>query len=174
MSRCRTTLLAVLMLLGACGERDAAPVADAHALQAVSFDGWQQALAARRGTIVVVDFWASWCTTCIERFPAMVAMSKRYREQGVQFLSLNVDDPNDAAAIAWSQQYLRGLDTGIAHYRLDENLMQAFERLDLLGIPVVRIYDKGGTEAVRLTGDDPNNQFDDDDVATAIQRLLAH
>ena len=161
------------MVLGACGERATAPIADEHALQTVSFDGWQQALAARRGTIVVVDFWASWCTTCIERFPAMVAMSKRYRDQGVQFLSLDLDDPNDAAAIAWSQQYLRGLDTGITHYRLDENLMQAFERLDLLGIPVVRLYDRSGTEAVRLTGDNPNDQFDEDDVERAIRGQLA-
>lgn len=160
----------VALLFAGCGERAAAP--DPHALQAVSFDGWRQTLAARRGAIVVVDLWASWCMTCIERFPAMVAMSRRYRDDGVQFLSLNLDDRTDAAAIAWSANFLRGLDTGITHYRLDENLMQAFERLELLGIPVVLVYDRGGTEAVRLTGDDPNDQFDEDDVEQAIHGLL--
>ena len=177
----RAAALLAALVLAACGERAEAPPSpatapaapDPQAMQVVGFDGWQQALGANRGSVVVVDLWASWCVTCIERFPAMVTMSQRYRDKGVRFLSLNLDDREDAAAIEWSQKFLRGLGAGIAHYRLDENLMQAFERLDLLGIPVVLVYDRSGAEAARLTGDDPNNQFDEDDVEQAIQGLLA-
>ena len=51
---------------------------------------------------------------------------------------------------------------------MDERLDIAFDKLDLLGIPVVVIYGRDGAEAARLTGDNPNDQFDEEDVEAAI------
>jgi hypothetical protein len=56
---------------------------------------------------------------------------------------------------------------------MNENLLEAFERLDLLGIPTVLVYGSDGREHFRLTGDNPNNQFTDQDVESAIKSLLA-
>ena len=52
--------------------------------------------------------------------------------------------------------------------------MIAFEKLNLIGIPAVIIYDRNGDERYRLTGDDPNNQYSGKDIEKAIQELLAH
>jgi hypothetical protein len=56
---------------------------------------------------------------------------------------------------------------------MNENMMDAFEMLDLLGIPAVFIYDRNGQERIRLTGDNPNKQFTDKNVEEAIVSLLA-
>lgn len=167
----RAVVLAAL--LAACGDPESSSRAAAQAMKPVSFTEWEQVLADQRGAIAVVDLWASWCQSCIERFPHMAELSRRYRDRDVRFLTLNLDDRADAEAVAWSNDFLRTLDGDFRHYRLDENLMEAFARLELLGIPVVLIYGRGGEEVYRLTGDDPNDQFDDEDVEQAVDSLLA-
>jgi thiol-disulfide isomerase/thioredoxin len=121
---------------------------------------------------VVVDLWASWCVSCIERFPEMVELAERYGDRPVRFLTLNLDDPQDAAGIEWSNDFLERIGAEFSNYHLAENLNWSFERLDLLAIPVVLIYDGTGRERFRLTNDDPNNQFDEQDVEEALRSLL--
>ena len=49
-----------------------------------------------KGKIVVVDFWASWCGPCSDSFPAMEELSRRFRDKGVIFLAVNVDESRAA------------------------------------------------------------------------------
>lgn len=141
-------------------------------MQAVSFEQWEQALAAQRGNITVVDYWASWCPPCIERFPHMVEMHHAYHAQGVRFVSLNLDEQGDTESIGWANEFLAETGAVFANYHLDENMTQAFERLDLLGLPTVRIYTADGAETFKLTGDNPYRQFTEKDVENAILELL--
>jgi len=48
-----------------------------------------------KGSVVVVDFWASWCVPCRRSFPWMNEMQEKYRDDGLVFLAVNVD--KDAA-----------------------------------------------------------------------------
>jgi len=143
---------------------------DNSSMQAINFQQWLLQRQTYRGRILVVDMWATWCISCIERFPKMVALDKKYAARGVQIVAINLDDRDDVEAIAKS--FLHSVRAHFPNYRMDENLMQAFEKLQLTGIPVVIIYDRQGRQRYRLTGDNPNKQFTDRDVETAIQQLL--
>ncbi len=48
-------------------------------------------LADYKGKVVYVDFWASWCSPCRDSFPWMSEMQKKYADQGVEFIAINVD-----------------------------------------------------------------------------------
>lgn len=173
--RQRAVLLLLGLAVGACSQ-DADPVSPASAsdirLGAVSFEGWAEKLAAYPPDIVVVDMWATWCVSCLERFPHMVALWQAYRDKGVRFVSLNLDDHEDQAALAEAREFLGKFGAGFENYYMDENLMVAFARLDLIGIPAVVIYDRQGREAARLTGDHPDRQFSEADVEAAVLALL--
>lgn len=50
-------------------------------------------LAAFRGKVLVLDFWATWCTPCRAQHPLLEQVRERYRNhQDVVFLSVNTDE----------------------------------------------------------------------------------
>ncbi|HYF60480.1 MAG TPA: TlpA disulfide reductase family protein [Burkholderiaceae bacterium] len=69
-----------------------APVAGdpVPAIELATDDG-ALALAAQRGKVVLLDFWASWCAPCRRSFPWMNALHERYGPQGLVVLAVNVD-----------------------------------------------------------------------------------
>jgi hypothetical protein len=91
----------------------------------------------------------------------------------VRFLSLCLDDRDDPDALAQAREFLARQQASFPHYLMDEPISRSFEKLDLLGIPAVFIYGRHGALRHRLTGDDPNRQFTDQDVDEAILGLLA-
>lgn len=61
------------------------------------------ALAAYRGSIVVVNFWQSFCRPCRSEAPSLASLSREYRARGVSFLGVDYEDrPGPALAAARS------------------------------------------------------------------------
>jgi thiol-disulfide isomerase/thioredoxin len=85
------------------GNRPAAP-----AVQGDALDGSGQIdLAAHRGDVVVLNFWASWCGPCRAEAAELVAVADQTRAEKVSFLGIDVRDDRDKAA-AFAQAH--GLD----------------------------------------------------------------
>lgn len=55
-------------------------------------------LADYRGKVVVLDFWASWCSPCRRSFPWWNVMQARYAKEGLVVIGVNLDNDPDAAA----------------------------------------------------------------------------
>ena len=50
-----------------------------------------------RGKVVYVDFWASWCVSCLASFPFMDRMQRELGARGLQVIAVNLDQrPADA------------------------------------------------------------------------------
>ncbi len=49
------------------------------------------------GSVVYIDFWASWCGPCRKSFPWMNKIQKKYKSQGLTVIAINLDESKEAA-----------------------------------------------------------------------------
>ncbi len=70
------------------------PVPD---FQLTAFDGSEMSLSAAQGQVVVVNFFASWCTPCRKEAPALEETWREYQDQGVQFYGIAYKDAQSKA-----------------------------------------------------------------------------
>ena len=88
-------------LLSACSRREAAPEV-AYTL----LDGRKDALAAQRGKVMLVNFWATSCTTCVHEMPQIIATHQKFKAQGFDTLAvaMSYDPPAFVANFAETRQ----------------------------------------------------------------------
>jgi thiol-disulfide isomerase/thioredoxin len=96
-------LLGLLLLAAAPAvaleEGDKAPSFSARGL----LGGDNVTLAAYRGKVVYLDFWASWCGPCAKALPELDKLRREFPEGSFQVLAINVDRDQDKAKKFLSQ-----------------------------------------------------------------------
>lgn len=69
-------------------------VGDATALMRLTLldaTGGKQSMGQWKGKVLVVNFWASWCTPCREEMPEFSRVSQEYASKNVQFVGIGID-----------------------------------------------------------------------------------
>ena len=61
-------------------------------LNLVTIDGPEIRPASLKVPIVILNFWASWCAPCLEEFPSLTELRKKYFDQEVLIVGINTDD----------------------------------------------------------------------------------
>ena len=51
-------------------------------------------LAAFKGKVVLVDFWATWCPPCQKSIPELVDLQRKYQNTGLIVLGISMDHPD--------------------------------------------------------------------------------
>jgi thiol-disulfide isomerase/thioredoxin len=173
---CFATILAIgLSILGDSNTAysdDRASPGEAK-LERLNWKQFQERLAGNKKTkFTIVDAWSTTCGPCMENFPHLVEMHRKFSKKGLAVISLSLDDPTDKAAVATAETFLKEKKAAFTNVLLDENFGEGFEKLNINVIPAVFIYGPDGKEVKRFTMDDPNKQFTYDEVEKAVVSLL--
>lgn len=126
--------------------------ADEVKIEKVSLEGLSKAISAHKGKIVVIDIWATFCAPCKEKFPHMVELHNKLKDQGVVFISLSVDEPAD---IANALEFLKNKKAFFPNYLLDDtdkNKESWEEKFATQSPPIVHIYDRTGAKVKTMEG----------------------
>ena len=70
----------------------------------VSLEGKTVRLSDYRGKVVVLNFWATWCPPCRKEIPDFIDTQSRYRERGVEFIGIALDDEGRAVVEPFARQ----------------------------------------------------------------------
>jgi thiol-disulfide isomerase/thioredoxin len=88
--------LAAVVAVGSTSAQ-AAPVVgkSAPALVATELDGTTFDLAAERGKVTIVNFWATWCGPCRIEMPRLNEFYRKHHAEGIDVIGLSVDRTRD-------------------------------------------------------------------------------
>jgi len=127
------------------GSTATAVQADAPDFAIPDLDGKPLALTNYRGKVVLLDFWATWCTPCREEIPHFVELQEKYREQGLQVIGISMDD--DAKPVREFYQKFR------MNYPVALGTTQVAEAYGgVLGLPILFLIGRDGRIAAKYLG----------------------
>lgn len=180
--RCHLALpLVVLMLMAACGtpqtdepadastgqvpERandglagpdtsetdDDLPVA-APAIDVATLDGSRFTLSERRGEVVLVNFWATWCGPCIVEIPDLQELHDTYHDRGFTVVGVSVEDGEEELVRSFVDEYQMTYPVAIS-----SDVADAFG--GVYGLPTSFLIDRKGQVVERVIGLFPTEEM---------------
>lgn len=93
--------------IGQSPQEDALAGKPAKDFSLAVFDGKGRkvSLAAQKGSVVVLDFWATWCGPCRRWMPVVAKLEAETQKQGVRFFAVNLhEDVADVRAYVTAQK----------------------------------------------------------------------
>jgi len=89
-------VLAIGLAIGALGYRLFDKKMQAPEVTFVSLAGERIGMSSLRGKVVMVNFWATSCVTCVKEMPQMVETYEKFKSRGLDFVAvaMSYDPPN--------------------------------------------------------------------------------
>ncbi|MEK8045607.1 TlpA family protein disulfide reductase [Ideonella margarita] len=131
------------LLLSGCAKRESAPDVAWTLL-----DGSKGQMSAQRGKVMLVNFWATSCTTCVHEMPQIMATHEKFKAQGFDTLAvaMSYDPPAYVDNFAKSRQ----LPFGVA---IDNTGVIAKAFGDIRLTPTTFLVDKRGKVVKKFVGE---------------------
>jgi thiol-disulfide isomerase/thioredoxin len=125
-------------------------------------DGRSVDLKKFRGKVVVVNFWATWCTPCITEMPTLAALQTRYAGKDLVVVPIS-ERPNSMKDV----KNFIDVHPPLPIY-VDKDFTIPM-KLELRALPVTIIYDRQGREVARVMGE---ADWDSPEATALIDHLL--
>jgi peroxiredoxin len=114
-------------------------------------------------TVVLLDFWASWCVPCRESIPYLKSLYKTYHSKGFEIISVSVDMNKDAWLKAIKDE---GIDIWrnipvAENYSLGPSFItkdDVYSNYDVGAVPTYLLIDRNGRIVGRWTGLSAENE----------------
>ena len=128
-----------------------------------SLSGGKVRLSDYRGKVVFINFWATWCTTCKIEMPSMEKLYQRFKNQGFEMLTINVD--KDSSLV---QPYIEQHDLTFP-VLMDPESDIAKKLYKTTGVPETFIVDQNGLIMFKAIGP---RDWATDETVQAFKKIL--
>jgi len=125
--------------------------------------GQQIKSADLKGSIVVLDFWATWCMPCIGEIPAFNQLQEKYSRQGVKVIGLAVQS-------GWARDIKRFAAKYNMQYAVLVGTDDTVGDFDVIGFPTTYVIAPGWKVFKKYSGTYPDKG---DEIERDIKTLLA-
>lgn len=134
----------------------------AHVFKLPTLDGAEYDLAARKGKIVILDFWATWCGPCMQTAPLFEEVMREFAGRNVELVGVNMEEQPDQIKSMLERHKLK------FRVALDRDGAIA-ARYNVTAIPQTVVIDREGKIARLFVGGGKKTA---DALRKAIQELL--
>ena len=134
-------------------------------LALVNMQGERRHLEDYKGSVLLVNFWATWCPPCVKELPSIATARKLLSDEAFEVLAINVGE--DKVQI---ERFLRTRLGGVSNLEvlIDDNLV-AVKDWKVRALPTTYIVDHTGRVVYSATGE---HDFSDSAVIDKIRELI--
>jgi len=100
-----------------------------------------------KAKVVLVNFWATWCSACVLEMPSLVKLRKDFADKGFEVIAINLDENQETVVPSAVKQL--GIDFPV-YMDPTERIMNA---LDVRGIPLTFVMDNSRKVLFLETGE---------------------
>ena len=113
-------------------------------------------LADYKGSLILLNFWATWCAPCKEEMPSLDALKINPSLDNIVIFPINIGNDN----LKKSKKFFKDLNIKNLNIYFDNPITLAKD-LNLRGVPTTILFDKNGKEFSRIIGsiDFGNKEF---------------
>lgn len=154
---------------GSTGANQPGGASEKVELKVVKHADLVKAIEGHKGKVVLVDFWATWCKPCVEKFPKIAKLHDKHKDSGLVLISVSMDeeDKQDKALT-----FLKKQQATFPNY-LVSDAPASQDHWKFVPIPTYLLFGKDGKLAQKFTADDEGKvTFTLEDVEEAVQKLL--
>ncbi|SHF12217.1 TlpA family protein disulfide reductase [Pedobacter caeni] len=131
---------------------------------ALNFKGTDQngqafELAAKRGKLILLDFWGSWCIPCRAGNPHLKMLSAKYKNMDFEIVGISNEHPKtkeERRAASVGAMWKDGIDW-INLLNKDDTDIDVIKAYNITGFPTKILLDKNGKVVLRLTANATND-----------------
>lgn len=129
-------------------------------------DGSKTSLRAFRGTVVLLNFWATWCAPCVHEMPSLDRLQARLKGEGLEVVAVSEDVTGmNRVGPFFERLNLRNLTI---YLDSDGTLGSA---IGISGLPTTLLIDRTG---LMLGGMEGPAEWDSDEALALIRHYLEH
>lgn len=140
----------LLLTLAALGTLAAPPVK----LTPVDEAGYLKQVGARKGKVLLVNFWATWCEPCRKEMPELARMQSALRARGFELVTISADEPEDEkAAIAFLVKAGIPDPAYLKRVKNDDRFINSIDAKWSGALPALVLYDKAGRKVKTWVGE---------------------
>lgn len=120
---------------------------EVSSVEVLTVRGLLEILKAGRGSVTVLNLWATWCAPCLEEMPELVRFDQTYRAKGVKFLSVSADHPDtlDERVRTYVKREKLPFAVWVVGGESPDELAQAIDRQWQGSLPATFVFDASGT-----------------------------
>ena len=107
-------------------------------LTLTDLQGVSRSLADYRGTVALVNLWATWCGPCKEEMPALQAFYEKHQNEGFTVIAVNDGDPTADVV-----QFVKDFKLTFPVW-LDPTYIATEQAFKTLGLPSSYVIDRDG------------------------------
>ena len=132
----------------------AASIGAQQKLSPVDEAGYRAILKSNTGTVLLVDFWATWCAPCRQEMPLLSRLESRLKDKLFRLVTISADEPEqEPAAVEFLKK--SGV-TGAAYLRRakdDDKFINSVDAKWSGALPALFLYDRQGTLVKSFVGE---------------------